>query len=138
MMYPNLDQLSATEYQVDSWMVRSGNPNLKPSIMKYLNTVVKVDKVITLSFVNFLNKDMNSLPYYSQMENGMVKESYANVDWRRTAVGLSGNYKLIGDLYAGGSLWYTHDAVRKDDEKSNTGEIYELDLQVRYKISPIN
>lgn len=137
MMYPNLDQLSATEYQVDSWMVRSGNPNLKPSIMKYLNTVVKVDKVITLSFVNFLNKDMNSLPYYSQMENGMVKESYANVDWRRTAVGLSGNYKLIGDLYAGGSLWYTHDAVRKDDEKSNTGEIYELDLQVRYKISPI-
>ena len=135
-MYPNLDRLSSTEYQVDSWMVHSGNPQLRPAVMNYLYGMASIDGLFTMHVVNFYQKDMNDMPYYSQLSNGMVRESYVNVDWHRFAVGLSGDYKLMKNFYLGGSLWYTHDAVSSPEIVKKAGEIYELDLNARYMLEP--
>lgn len=136
--YPNLDQLSATEYQVDSWMVHGGNPLLKASSMKYWDSYLTIDGLFTISFVNFYNKNMNDMLFYSQLPDGMVKESYANVDWHRTLVGVSGDYKLFSNCYGGINLSYFHDALTDMDGMRKKGDAFKLYLQGRYMISPLS
>ena len=136
-MYPNLDQLSATTYEMDSWMVHGGNPMLRASSLKYLDANLSVDKWGKLLFVNYFNKNMNSMLYYSLLSSGMVKETYANVDWHRTVVKFSGDYKLFADCFAGINLSYMHDIVRCVDSGKRKGDAFQLYLQARYKINPL-
>ncbi len=137
-MYPNLDQLSSTEYQIDSKMVHGGNPLLRSSRLTYLDATVNIDKLFSILFVNFYNKDMNELPYYSLLPTGMVKESYENADWHRMMFRLAGDYKLFKDCNLGVNLSYFHDVVSGADGIRNSGDVWGLYIQARYKISPLN
>ena len=136
-MYPNLDQLTATEYQIDSKMIHGGNPLLKSSRLIYLDATMSIDKLFNIIFVNFYNKDMNESLYYSLSPTGMVKESYKNADWHRMMFILSGDYKLFKDCNLGVNLSYFHDVASVEEGIKRKGDIWKMYMQARYKISPL-
>lgn len=136
-MYPNLDQLTATEYQIDSKMIHGGNPLLKSSRLIYLDATMSIDKLFNIIFVNFYNKDMNESLYYSLLPTGMVKESYKNADWHRMMFILSGDYKLFKDCNLGVNLSYFHDVASVEEGIKRKGDIWKMYMQARYKISPL-
>lgn len=136
-MYPNLDQLTATEYRIDSHLVHGGNPLLKSSTMRYMDFMVSIDRLFTLRFATLNNKDMNQLEYYSQLPDGMVKESYVNMDWHRMGISLFGDYRLFRDFNLGVTASYQHDDMSKDGSGKRKGDGFSGSLQARYTLAPL-
>lgn len=134
---PNLEKLSSTEYQVDSWTWQRGNPLLKNSTFINWESSVSIDKVVTLMCQYFKNKNSHAYQRYYQDGNGRIIRSYFNTDWSRLSLTMSGNYNLFGDFYLGGDVYYGNDGLVDVDGRKKRTDAYMGDLLAQYTVSPL-
>lgn len=134
---PNLSKLSSTENQLDSWIWKKGNPLLKSSTLVNWETFISIDKIVTLSFLTFKNKNSHNFANYYQDSEGRIIQSYINKDWSRIQFIVSGNYKLFSDFYLGGDVFYSNDVLEDVDKRKRKTDVYMGDLLAQYTISPL-
>lgn len=134
---PNLEKLSSTEYQIDSWIWQKGNPLLKNSTFISWESYIFIDKIITISCQYFKNKNSHSYQQYTLVDDDKILRSYFNTDWSRLNFTLSGNYKIFQDFYFGGDVYYGNDGIVDVDGRNKKTDVYMGDLLAQYVIRPL-
>lgn len=134
---PNLEKLSSTEYQVDSWIWQKGNPLLKNSTFISWESYIFIDKIVTIACQYFKNKNSHEYLQYSLVDDNKIVRSYFNTDWSRLCFSLSGKYKIFKDFYFGGDVYYSNDGIVDVDGKNKHTDVYMGDLLGQYTINAL-
>lgn len=134
---PNLEKLSSTEYQVDSWIWQKGNPLLKNSTFISWESYIFIDKIVTIACQYFKNKNSHEYLQYSLVDDNKIVRSYFNTDWSRLCFSLSGKYKIFKDFYFGGDVYYSNDGIVDVDGKNKHTDVYMGDLLGQYTINSL-
>lgn len=130
--YPNLDQLSTVQWQLNDVLWHRGNANLRPRIMHYAEFVVNFVDILKLSYMHKRSKD-EIVDYYIQDEE-KIYQTLDNCNYGHNYLGVEGEYKVakcISLSLVANYQWYRR--YMKDDDK-HFGRTWYFDSQLLWEI----
>lgn len=130
--YPNLDQLSTVQWQVNDILWHRGNANLKPRIMHYMEFTINLGKIIKINYM-FKRSQDEIIDYYLQ-DSEKTYQTLANCNFRHNYLGLEGEYSLAKGLnlsFVASYQWY-HRYLQED--KKHFGRTWYFDSQLQWNV----
>ncbi len=130
--YPNLDQLSSSEWQVSKYVIQTGNPALKSRIVNYLMPSVTFLDFITIQYM-FRKSDNDIIEWYDMPEDGIVRKTFTNCSYTHQVASIFVDRYLSKSVrlqFSGYYQWYR----RWADGFSNSGRTWEGELTLTWKL----
>lgn len=130
--YPNLDQLSSSEWQVSAFVMQSGNPALRSRIVNYLMPSVTFLDFITLRYM-FRKSDNDIIEWYDMPVDGIVRKTFTNCSYTHQVVSIFVDRNLSSRLrlqLAGYYQWYR----RWASGFSNHGRTWEGEMTLTWNL----
>lgn len=130
--YPNLDQLSTVQWQVNDVLWHKGNPYLNPRIMHYTQVAVNFDKIMRITYM--FKQSKNEIIDYYQQDTGKTYQTLANCNFRHNYLGMDGEYELAKDLVLSLVLSYQWYHRYMDHDNKHFGRTWYWDSQLQWKV----
>lgn len=129
--YPNLDQLSTAQWQIDRFMIHKGNPDLKARIMHYAEVQIQLKKLFKVTYMQKISTNDISLFYERSTDNQFV-ETLTNSKYNHSYLGIEGDYNLAKGLKMNALISYQWHARYKTSVDKRHGYTYSFDAQLVY------
>lgn len=130
--YPNLDQLSTSQWEVSSHVYQTGNPSLRSRILHYANLKVTLFDDVSLQYL--WKKSANDIvEWYEMMSAEDVKKTFVNCDYLSQYAGAAIDKRLGGGLrlnFEGSYQWHK----RWGGERKRTGRTWYGDLTLTWAV----
>lgn len=129
--YPNLDQLSNVEWQVNNILWHRGNSALRPRIMNYCDFALNFINVVKINYI--FKKSSNEIIDFYMNDGGKTYKTLGNCNFVHNYIGLEGDYnigKSVRLSFVANYQWYQ----RYLDEAKHHGKTWYLDTNVQCNI----
>lgn len=129
--YPNLDQLSTVEWQVNDVLWHKGNSALRPRIMNYCDFSINFKNIVKINYM--FKKSNNEIIDFYLNDGVKTYQTQSNCNFDHNYVGLEGDYSLGKNMrlaFVANYQWYN----RYIEDTKHYGKTWYFDTNFQWSI----